>query len=85
MALHEKTKGHDWEFTFTEQNPKFPSKITMPKKGKDPFRFQVRDYVKGESEKDERTHGFLEGCCSIPRTDPVDCCPSPKMRMTASR
>jgi len=37
VALHEKTKGHDWEFTFAEQNPKFPSKIKMPKNGKGPL------------------------------------------------
>jgi methane monooxygenase component A alpha chain/propane monooxygenase large subunit len=61
VAVHEKTKSYDWEFTFAEQGPKFPSKFKMPKKGKDPFRFLVRDYVKSESEKDQRTHGFLDG------------------------
>lgn len=73
IAVHEKSKSHDWEFSFADQSPKFPSKIKMPKDGKDPFRFLVRDYVKTESEKDDRTYGFLEGAVrsrELTRVDP---------------
>jgi methane monooxygenase component A alpha chain/propane monooxygenase large subunit len=59
--LHEKTKSYDWNFTSVEQRPKFETKYKLPKKGKDPFRILVRDYMKMEAEKDDRTHGFLDG------------------------
>lgn len=59
--LHEKTKAYDWDFTSVQQRPKFETKYKLPKKGKDPFRLLVRDYMKMEAEKDDRTHGFLDG------------------------
>nr|AAS19484.1 PmoC [Mycobacterium sp. M156] len=59
--LHEKTKAYDWDFTSVEQKPKFETKYKLPKKGKDPFRLLVRDYMKMEAEKDDRTYGFLDG------------------------
>lgn len=61
IELHEKTKSYDWEFTTGEARPKFPTQYTIPSKAKDPFRLLVRDYLKAEAEKDDRTHGFLEG------------------------
>lgn len=59
--LHEKSKSYDWDFTSVERRPKFETKYKMPKKGKDPFRVLIRDYMKMEAEKDDRTHGFLDG------------------------
>jgi methane monooxygenase component A alpha chain/propane monooxygenase large subunit len=59
--LHEKSKSYDWEFTVGDRRPKFETKYAVPAKGKDPFRMLVRDYLRSEAEKDERTHGFLEG------------------------
>jgi 1,2-phenylacetyl-CoA epoxidase catalytic subunit len=59
--VHEKTKRYDWDFTFVENRPKFETKYKLPKKGKDPFRLLVRDYMKMEAEKDDRTHAFLDG------------------------
>ena len=58
---HEKAKSYDWEFTTEPARSKFTTKYVVPKKAKDPFRLLVRDYLKSESEKDARTHGFLEG------------------------
>lgn len=58
---HEKAKSYDWEFTVGDASPKFPTRYTIPARGKDPFRMLVHDYLKSEAEKDERTHGFLEG------------------------
>lgn len=59
--LHEKSKSYDWEFTVGDSRPKYETKYAIPAKAKDPFRMLVRDYLKSEAEKDERTHGFLEG------------------------
>ena len=60
-ALHEKTKSYDWDYTSVTPRPKFETKFKLPKKGKDPFRVLIRDYMKMEAEKDDRTHGFLDG------------------------
>jgi len=60
-ALHERTKSYDWEHTSVQRRPKFETKYKVPKKGKDPFRVLIRDYMKMEAEKDDRTHGFLDG------------------------
>jgi len=60
-ALHEKTKSYDWDYTSVTPRPKFETKYKLPKKGKDPFRVLIRDYMKMEAEKDDRTHGFLDG------------------------
>src|SRR6476469_9432161 len=61
IRLHEKSKSYDWDFTFAAQRPKYETKYTMPKKGKDPFRVLIRDYMKMEAEKDDRTHAFIDG------------------------
>src|SRR6476660_4400930 len=61
IRLHEKSKSYDWDFTFAAQSPKYETKYKMPKKGKDPFRLLIRDYMKMEAEKDDRTHGFIDG------------------------
>ncbi len=58
---HEKSKSYDWEFTVGDSRPKFATAYSIPSKAKDPFRILVRDYLKAEAEKDDRTHGFLEG------------------------
>ncbi len=44
----------------------------MPKKGKDPFRVLVRDYMKMEAEKDDRTHGFLDGAIRTREAERMD-------------
>jgi len=59
--LHEKTKSYDWEHTSVLPKPKFQTAYKLPKKGKDPFRVLVRDYMKMEAEKDDRSHSFLDG------------------------
>jgi methane monooxygenase component A alpha chain/propane monooxygenase large subunit len=61
IEQHEKAKSYDWEFTVGDPRPKFATSYTIPAKGKDPFRMLVREYLKMESEKDDRTHGFLDG------------------------
>lgn len=61
VQLHEKSKAYDWDFTFAPQKPKYETKYKLPKKGKDPFRILIRDYMKMEAEKDDRTHGFIDG------------------------
>lgn len=61
IELHEKTKSYDWEFTVGDSRPKFQTKYTIPTKAKDPFRLLIRDYLKAQAEKDDRTYGFLEG------------------------
>ena len=60
-TVHAKAKSYDWPFTVGDQRPKFPTRYTIPATGKDPFRMLIRDYVKMEAEKDDRTHGFLDG------------------------
>ena len=60
-TVHAKAKSYDWQFTVGDQRPKFPTRYTIPATGKDPFRMLIRDYVKMEAEKDDRTHGFLDG------------------------
>jgi Methane/Phenol/Toluene Hydroxylase len=60
-TVHAKVKSYDWQFTAGDQRPKFPTQYTIPATGKDPFRMLIRDYVKMEAEKDDRTHGFLDG------------------------
>src|SRR2546428_10165088 len=59
--IHDKTKSYDWPFTVGDSRPKHPTKYIIPKKGRDPFRMLVRDYMKMEAEKDDRTYGFLDG------------------------
>lgn len=60
-ALHEKAKSYDWDYTSVTPEQKFATKFKVPKKGKDPFRVLVRDYMKMEAEKDDRTHALLDG------------------------
>ena len=59
--IHDKTKSYDWPFTVGDSRPKHPTKYIIPPKGKDPFRMLVRDYMKMEAEKDDRTHAFQIG------------------------
>ena len=61
IEFHEKAKSYDWDFTAGDHSPKYPTKYTIPQKGRDPFRMLVRDYMKMEAEKDDRTYGFLDG------------------------
>lgn len=61
VEIHEKAKSYDWKFTVGDSRPKFETAYTIPAKGKDPFRMLVREYLKMEAEKDDRTHGFLDG------------------------
>lgn len=61
VEVHEKAKDYDWDYDFVEKKPKFDTKYNIPTKGKDPFRMLVRDYMKMEAEKDDRTYGFIDG------------------------
>src|SRR5215471_9163388 len=70
--VHDKAKSYDWPFTVGDQRPKFPSRYIIPPKGKDPFRMLVRDYMKMEAEKDDRTHGFLDAAVRMRTTDRAD-------------
>ena len=72
IQLHEKTKAYDWLYTSVQQRPKFETKYKLPKKGKDPFRTLVRDYMKMEAEKDDRTYGFLDGAIRTRETTKMD-------------
>ena len=72
IDLHEKAKSYDWQFTFAEQEPKFATKYRVPAKGKDPFRTLIRDYMKMEAEKDDRTHGFLDGALRMGMAERVE-------------
>jgi methane monooxygenase component A alpha chain/propane monooxygenase large subunit len=61
IAIHDKSKSYDWDYTFGDQTPKWETRYNIPTKGRDPFRMLVRDYMKMEAEKDDRTYGFLDG------------------------
>lgn len=61
VAVHEKAKQYDWPFTVRDQGPKYETRYRTPPTGKDPFRILIRDYMKMEAEKDDRTYGFLDG------------------------
>lgn len=71
-AVHEKAKSYDWPFSVGDQRPKFPSNYIIPPKGKDPFRMLVRDYMRMEAEKDDRTHGFLDAAVRMRTTSRAD-------------
>ena len=66
-TVHAKAKSYDWPFTVGDQRPKFPTQYTIPATGKDPFRMLIRDYVKMEAEKDDRTHGSSTASCGWAR------------------
>src|SRR5215469_17652760 len=70
--VHEKAKSYDWPFSVGDQRPKFPSQYIIPPKGKDPFRMLVRDYMKMEAEKDDRTHRFLDAAIRMRTTEKAD-------------
>nr|BBD49902.1 alkene monooxygenase alpha-subunit [Alteromonadaceae bacterium PE-TB08W] len=70
--VHEKAKSYDWEYSFVDKTPKFRTKYNIPNKGKDPFRMLVRDYMKMEAEKDDRTHGFLDGALRMGIADKME-------------
>src|SRR6266702_6966512 len=70
--IHDKTKSYDWPFTVGDSRPKHPTKYIIPPKGKDPFRMLVRDYMKMEAEKDDRTHGFLDGALRMGMAEQVE-------------
>jgi 1,2-phenylacetyl-CoA epoxidase catalytic subunit len=70
--IHDKTKSYDWPFTVGDARPKHPTKYIIPPKGKDPFRMLVRDYMKMEAEKDDRTHGFLDAAIRMRTTEKAD-------------
>ena len=40
-----------------DPRPQFQTKFHIPKKGKDPFRHLIRDYMAMEAEKDDRQYG----------------------------
>lgn len=61
IQAHEKVKGLEWDFSYADPQPQFQTKFHIPKKGKDPFRHLIRDYMAMEAEKDDRQYGFLDG------------------------
>lgn len=61
VEQHEKAKSYDWKFTVGDSSPKFATRYKIPAKARDPFRMLVREYLKAEAEKDDRTHSFLDG------------------------
>ena len=71
-AIHEKTKTYDWEFTVGDQTPKHETKFKIPKKGRDPFRMLVRDYMKMEAEKDDRTYGLFDGLVRMRQSEQIE-------------
>lgn len=71
--VHEKSKSYDWPFSVGDQRPKFASRYIIPPSGKDPFRMLIRDYLKMEAEKDDRTHGFLDAAVRMRVADKADC------------
>jgi Methane/Phenol/Toluene Hydroxylase len=72
VEFHEKAKSYDWDFTLGDKSPKYKSKYTIPPKAKDPFRMLVRDYMKMEAEKDDRTYGFLEGALRMGMAEKIE-------------
>ncbi|KWW99077.1 methane monooxygenase [Carbonactinospora thermoautotrophica] len=73
VDVHEKAKSYDWDFTFADQSEvgKYETRYKLPKKGKDPFRVLIRDYLKMEAEKDDRTFGFLDGALRTKMADQI--------------
>ncbi|MGH8007655.1 MAG: YHS domain-containing protein [Candidatus Binatia bacterium] len=61
IQAHEKIKGMEWDFSYAEPRAQFQTTFHIPKKGKDPFRHLIRDYMTMEAEKDDRQYGFLDG------------------------
>ena len=71
VAVHDKAKRYDWPFTVGDQSPKYETRYRIPATGKDPFRVLVRDYMKMEAEKDDRTYGFLDGVLRMQLADTI--------------
>lgn len=71
VAVHEKAKQYDWPFTVGDQSPKYETRYRIPPTGKDPFRILIRDYMKMEAEKDDRTYGFLDGVLRMRIADEI--------------
>lgn len=61
VKAHEKVKGLEWEPSYVQPSTRFKTRYKIPKKGRDPFRHLMRDYMKMEKEKDDRQYGFLDG------------------------
>ena len=61
IQAHEKVKGFEWEPSYVDIKPRYETKFFIPKKGRDPFRHLMRDYMIMEAEKDDRQYGFLDG------------------------
>lgn len=72
VEFHEKTKSYDWEFTAGDKSLKYKTDYTIPAKGRDPFRMLIRDYMKMEAEKDDRTYGFLDGALRMGIAEKAD-------------
>ena len=72
VAIHEKSKQYDWEATYVRTPIKYRSKYVIPKKGKDPFRMLVRDYMAMEAEKDDRVYGFYDGAVRMRLSDRME-------------
>ena len=62
---HEKVKHLGWEPSYVKPEPKYQTRYFIPKKGRDPFRHLMRDYMKMQAEKDHRQFGFLDGAARM--------------------
>lgn len=72
IALHEKTKSYDWDFSYAPRPQRYPTKFRLPGKGRDPFRLMIRDYARMEAEKDDRVFGFQDGAVRMRMSEHVD-------------
>ncbi len=70
--LFDKITSYDWQFTTSERQPPFKTKYNIPHKGRDAFRLLIRDYMRMEAQKDDRTYGFLDGALRMRMAEQVE-------------
>ncbi len=70
--LFDKIASYDWQFTTSERQPPFKTKYAIPHKGPDAFRLLIRDYMRMEAQKDDRTYGFLDGALRMRMAEQVE-------------
>ena len=70
IQAHERVKTLDWEPSYAERPPRYPTRYHIPARTKDPFRQLLRDFLAMEAEKDDRAYGGLLDV--LARTDAVN-------------
>lgn len=65
VKAHEKVKNLEWHPSYIQPTQRFETRYKIPKKGRDPFRHLIRDYVKMEREKDDRQYGSLDNSVRV--------------------